>query len=233
MKPTVLVRDLVKSYPISARGTPNSSAQNSSSVQILSGINLELGAQDFNVVVGSSGSGKSTLLNIVGAMDQADSGQVILAGQDICTLTDEQRALYRRRNIGFIFQSYNLIPTLSVEENLLLPIRLAEVGSERDVDHYLNALGLAHRRNHWPEQLSGGEQQRVAIIRALIHKPPVVIADEPTGNLDNANSSMVIELLISMVKDNKACLLLATHDLDICKAADKVYRIEAGQLHHT
>ena len=233
MKPAVVVRDLVKTYPISARQTPNGPPQNSNKVRILSGVNLELGAQGFNVVVGSSGSGKSTLLNIIGAMDQADSGQVILAGQDICGLNDEQRALYRRQHIGFIFQSYNLIPTLSVEENLLLPIRLSEVGSEHDVDHYLNALGLAHRRNHWPDQLSGGEQQRVAIIRALIHKPTLVIADEPTGNLDNANSSMVIELLISMVKDTGACLLLATHDLNICNAADRVFRIEEGQLHRS
>ncbi len=233
MKPAVLVRNLVKTYPLARQLAPEAQAHTDETITILDGVDLELGANDFNVVVGRSGSGKSTLLNIVGAMDRADSGEVLVAGEDIGKLNDEQRALYRRKNIGFIFQSYNLIPTLTVEENLLLPIHLADTGSDADVAHYLNALGLAHRKNHWPDQLSGGEQQRVAIIRALIHQPPLVIADEPTGNLDEQNSAMVIELLVSMVKDHGACLLLATHDLNICASADRVCSIEAGLLHYS
>ncbi|MGR8950782.1 MAG: ABC transporter ATP-binding protein [Gammaproteobacteria bacterium] len=197
---------------------------------ILNDVNLSLSDEELTVVVGRSGSGKSTLLNIIGAMDIPDAGSVHIDDQDICQLDDEGRASYRRKQVGFIFQSYNLIPTLTVAENLLLPIHLAGQGNAQDVERYLDALGLADRHHHWPDQLSGGEQQRVAIIRALIHQPQIVIADEPTGNLDEENSAIVIELLMTMVKQANVSLLLATHDLDICRHADRVLRIESGRL---
>ena len=187
-KPVVLAEHLSKTYGKN-RAHGDGAATTPSVIQdVLRDIDLELLANEFIVLLGPSGSGKSTLLNIIGAMDTPDKGSVIVDSQDICSLGEEQRAKYRRTEVGFIFQSFNLIPTLTVRENLLMPLYLADANPQIDVDRHLARVGLSDKRDHWPEQLSGGEQQRVAIIRAIIHQPQLVLADEPTGNLDNENA---------------------------------------------
>jgi len=200
-------------------------------VPVLDDISLDIASGEFVVFVGRSGSGKSTLLNLVGAMDTPDRGEVNVDGIALGTLNDEQRSAYRREKIGFIFQAYNLIPTLTVAENLQLPLQLSAQHHGTDLDVYLERLDLSARKDYWPDQLSGGEQQRVAVIRALIHEPRVLIADEPTGNLDDDSANAVIDLLISMIRERETTLLLATHNMALCEHADRVFRIEAGKLH--
>lgn len=224
----VSIQQLSKSYSAVTEYPDQQSA--TGRLTILDSIDLEIAANEFVVFVGRSGSGKSTLLNLIGAMDTPDKGKIQVDEQDITKLNEKQRAVYRRNAVGFIFQAYNLIPTLTVEENLQLPLTLTNNPDLSLATRYLKLLGLSARKNHWPDQLSGGEQQRVAIIRALIHHPKLILADEPTGNLDDANAKSVISLLTSMVKEHGLTLLLATHDLSICDVADRVFRIEAGTL---
>jgi len=182
-------------------------------------------------VVGQSGSGKSTLLHMLGGLDTPTSGQVIVDGNDLSVMSDEELTIFRRRNVGFIFQSYNLVPILSVYENIVLPIELD--GSQIDlhyVDEIITTLGLAEKRNAMPNQLSGGQQQRVAIARALATKPSIVLADEPTGNLDTKTSQDVLGALKTTAQQFKQTIVMITHNEHIAQLADRIVHIEDGKI---
>lgn len=201
--------------------------------QILAKINLEIMPGELVVLLGRSGSGKSTLLNIISGIDQPSSGEVIINGTDITKLNEEQRTLFRRNNIGFVFQLFNLIPTLTVHENILLPLELTgklKKGHRGHVEKLLNTLGLTDRIHSFPDMLSGGEQQRVAILRALIHQPLLLLADEPTGNLDTETSKQVMGLLSALVRKEKKTMILVTHNEEFIRLADRVFVIRDGQI---
>lgn len=185
----------------------------------------------FTAIVGASGSGKSTLLHLLGGVDTPTEGQVIIEGKNIYDLNDEKRSILRRRKIGFIFQNYNLIPVLTVRENIIMPVLLdGNKVNEKEVDELIERLGLTDRKNYLPNQLSGGQQQRVAIGRALVNKPEIIIADEPTGNLDKKNSEETMALLTKAVKDMKQTLILVTHEMDIAAMADRIIHFEDGRI---
>lgn len=201
--------------------------------QILAKINLKIMSGELVVLLGRSGSGKSTLLNIISGIDQPSSGEVIINGTDITKLNEEQRTLFRRNNIGFVFQLFNLIPTLTVHENILLPLELTgklKKGHREHVEKLLNAIGLNGRIHNFPDMLSGGEQQRVAILRALIHQPLLLLADEPTGNLDTETSKQVMGLLSALVRKEKKTMILVTHNEEFIRLADRVFVIRDGQI---
>jgi putative ABC transport system ATP-binding protein len=183
--------------------------------------------------MGPSGSGKSTLLALLGAVDKPSGGQVILEGQDLATLNDDQRTLIRRRRLGFIFQAFNLLPTLTAAENVALPLELDGVSTSEARRRAMEALGLvelSHRHDHLPGQMSGGEQQRVAVARALVIEPALVLADEPTGNLDSVNSKRVTALLRKLVNGQGQTVVMVTHDLNVAAAADRIIRVRDGQI---
>ena len=184
---------------------------------------------EFVAIIGASGSGKSTLLNLIGGIDSPSDGRVIIDGQDIYKLNDDKLSALRRRKIGFIFQSYNLIPVLTVEENIKMPILLDDNKPDKKyIQELMSLLGLEDRKNHLPNELSGGQQQRVSIARALSNNPSIILADEPTGNLDKKNGSEVITLLSAAVKKYSQTLILITHDIEIANLADRVIQIEDG-----
>lgn len=198
-------------------------------VEALKNINISVKQGEFVAIVGASGSGKSTLLHLLGGIDKPTSGSVIVDGSDIYTLKEKELAVFRRRKVGFIFQSYNLVPVLTAEENMTMPLLL----DNREVDQnyfeeLLAILGLQDRRNHLPSELSGGQQQRVSIGRAMVYKPSIILADEPTGNLDSKNSKDIIELLQYSVKKYHQTLIVITHDLKIATAADRIITIDDG-----
>jgi len=200
---------------------------------VLTDINLEINKGDFIVLLGRSGSGKSTLLNMISGIDTPSAGQVVINGVDLTGLTEHDRTIFRRHNIGFIFQLFNLIPTLTVQENILLPLELTgrlKKGHREHVMKLLAALKLDDRANSFPDKLSGGEQQRVAILRALIHQPELLLADEPTGNLDTESSKTVLGLLKKLVKKEGKTLVLVTHSMEIAQMADRVYLIRDVKL---
>jgi len=200
-------------------------------VEILRGIDLSIPAGQFVAIMGASGSGKSTLLGLLAGLDSATSGSIILDGVDITTLREDDLALVRGRKIGFVFQSYQLIPTLTAEENVLLPYELSggDVASGTlRARELLEAVGLADRMDHYPVQLSGGEQQRVALARAFMAKPPVLMADEPTGNLDSVNGAHVLELLLSLNQREGTTLVLVTHDQTLATRADRIVTLRDG-----
>ncbi len=192
-------------------------------VDILKGIDLEIPKGQFAAIMGPSGSGKSTLLGLLAGLDSPTSGQVILDGEDITNLTEDRLALLRGRKIGFVFQSYQLIPTLTAEENVLLPMELAGAGSggRERARGLLKRVGLEGRFDHYPVQLSGGEQQRVALARAFALHPPILLADEPTGNLDSTNGRVVLDLLLAMNREEGATLVLVTHEQSLAECADR------------
>ena len=200
-------------------------------VEALKNVNISINQGEFVAVVGASGSGKSTLLHLLGGVDSPTSGKVIIDNQDIYTLKEKNLAIFRRRKVGFIFQFYNLIPVLTAEENITLPILL---DNKKVDDKYfkeiINILGLQDRRNHLPSELSGGQQQRVSIGRAIIYKPAIILADEPTGNLDSKNSKEIVELLKFSVKKYHQTLIIITHDLNIAAQADRIISIEDGEI---
>ena len=200
-------------------------------VEALKNINLSINKGEFVAIVGASGSGKSTLLHLLGGLDRPTEGKVIIDGESIYDYKEERLAIFRRRKIGFIFQFFNLIPVLDVEENIALP---ALMDNDKVDKEYLNeiiqVLGLIERRKHLPSELSGGQQQRVSIGRALLNKPSIVFADEPTGNLDSKNSKEVIELLKFTAKKYNQTLVLITHDVNIAALADRVITIEDGNI---
>jgi len=182
-------------------------------------------------VVGASGSGKSTLLHVMGGVDTVTNGKVIVDDRDITTLKDEEMSVFRRRKIGFVFQSYHLIPVLTVEENIQMPILLDHKKPDREyIDHIIEMLGLKDRRKHLPNQLSGGQQQRAAIARALANRPSLILADEPTGALDSTNGNEVMALLQDSVKKLNQTLVLITHNIDLAREADRIVRITDGKL---
>ena len=182
-------------------------------------------------VVGESGSGKSTLLNMIGALDTPTSGKVVISGKEIFSMNDRKLTIFRRRNIGFIFQAFNLIPELTVEQNIIFPVLLDyQKPDKKYLEELLTVLNLKERRNHLPSQLSGGQQQRVAIGRALITRPSLILADEPTGNLDTQNSSEVIALLKEASKKYEQTIIMITHNRSIAQTADRVLQVSDGVL---
>lgn len=200
-------------------------------VHALKDVSFSVDKGEYVAIVGESGSGKSTLLNIIGAIDIPTDGKVIINNKDLFTMTDSELTVFRRRNIGFIFQGFNLIPELTVEQNIIFPVLLDYKKSDREyLDELLNILGLQERRNHLPSELSGGQQQRVAIGRALITKPSLILADEPTGNLDSKNSSEVISLLKESSQKYEQTIIMITHSHSIAQSATRVLRVSDGIL---
>lgn len=201
------------------------------SVEALKGVSFSMCKGEFGAVVGVSGSGKSTLLNCIGGLDKADSGKVFLNGKDIFAMGENERTIFRRQNIGFIFQSFHLIPELNVEQNIIFPLLLDYRKPDRErVEEILEVLGLENRRKHLPGQLSGGQQQRVAIGRALITRPALVLADEPTGNLDSQSSQDVMDLLCKASGYYQQTVLMITHNMNLTLAANRVFRVTDGIL---
>lgn len=200
-------------------------------VEALRHVSFTLKKGEFAAVIGESGSGKSTLLNCIGALDEPTSGRILLDGQDLFAMAEEERTIFRRRNIGFIFQSFYLIPELNVEQNIIFPLLLDyKKPDARQVEEILEVLGLQERRRHLPGQLSGGQQQRVAIGRALIAKPKLILADEPTGNLDRKNSQEVMELLTKASRHYQQTILMITHNPNLITSVDRVMRVSDGVL---
>ncbi|WP_347488737.1 ABC transporter ATP-binding protein [Desulfoscipio sp. XC116] len=198
-------------------------------VEALKEVSFSVSKGEFVSIVGPSGSGKSTLLNLLGALDIPTSGKVFIDGRDIFTMQEEALAVFRRRNIGFVFQAYNLVPELNVEENIILPLLLDHKKPDQQyIDELLFTLGLTERRHHLPSQLSGGQQQRVAIGRALATKPAIILADEPTGNLDSKNSRDVINLMKFSVDRYKQTLIMITHNENYASFADRVFQVKDG-----
>ncbi|MCR4436008.1 MAG: ABC transporter ATP-binding protein [Clostridiales bacterium] len=198
-------------------------------VDALKNASFSVAKGEFVAVVGPSGSGKSTLLNLLGALDTPTSGKVFLDGKDIFTMKEKDLSVFRRRNIGFIFQAYNLVPELNVEENIILPLLLDYRKPDKSyIDELLDVLGLAERKHHLPNQLSGGQQQRVAIGRALATRPAIILADEPTGNLDTKNSRDVVSLMKLSVERYHQTLIMITHNQSYTSFADRVLSVEDG-----
>ena len=200
-------------------------------VKALKDVSFSVPKGEFVAVVGESGSGKSTLLNMIGALDTPTSGKVFIDGKDIFTMKDSKLTIFRRRNIGFVFQAFNLIPELTVEQNIIFPVLLDYKKPDINyLEELLTVLNLRERRNHLPNQLSGGQQQRVAIGRALMTRPTLILADEPTGNLDTQNSSEVITLLKEASKKYEQTIIMITHNRAIAQTADRVLQISDGVL---
>ena len=214
------VENLTKSY-----------GKGEAKVDAIKNINLSINKGEFVAIVGPSGSGKSTLLHLLGGVDKPTSGKVCINDVDIYNLKEKDLSIFRRRNVGLIYQFYNLIPVLSVKENILLPAELDNRKIDKDyLDDLLKTLGLKERANHLPNELSGGQQQRTSIGRALINRPSIVLVDEPTGNLDSKNSKEVLELLKLSVRKYNQTLIMITHDPSIALQADRVITIEDGTI---
>ena len=217
---------------IEVRGLTKTIATPTHTVEILKGIDLEIPRGQFAAIMGPSGSGKSTLLGLLAGLDTPTSGQIVLDGEDITHLEEDQLALLRGRKIGFVFQSYHLIPTLTAQENVMLPVELSGNsldGTER-ARELLDSVGLLDRSDHYPVQLSGGEQQRVALARAFVGRPPILLADEPTGNLDTANGRVVLDLLVTLNRRERTTLVLVTHDQQISEQADRRITLRDGRI---
>lgn len=200
-------------------------------VKALENINLNIEQGEFVAIVGPSGSGKSTLLHLLGGVDKPSSGEVMIKGESIYKLKEKELSILRRRKLGFVFQFFNLIPVLTAEENIEMPVLLDNGKMDKNyMNELLKLLGLEERRKHHPSELSGGQQQRVSIGRALANKPSIILADEPTGNLDSKNSKEVLELLKYCAKKYNQTLILITHDINIAKSADRVITIQDGKI---
>ncbi len=205
--------------------------QGENSVQALRDVSFTMRKGEFAAVIGESGSGKTTLLNLIGGLDEPSSGRILLNGQELGSMKEEERTVFRRRNIGFVFQSFQLIPELTVEQNIAFPLLLDyQKPDGKELLELLHILKLAPRRNHLPSQLSGGQQQRAAIGRALIHHPMLILADEPTGNLDSENSREVMELLTQAAHHYRQTILMITHNQGLTAYADRVLQVSDGIL---
>lgn len=200
-------------------------------VMALNDVSFDIRRGEFTAVTGESGSGKTTLLNVLGTLDTPTSGAVIFGEKDLTKMSDNELSSYRRKNIGFIFQNYNLIPVLTVEENILLPLNLDNTRpDQKHLEELLELTGLEKKRHSFPHELSGGQQQRVSFARALIHKPQLILADEPTGNLDSKNSREIISILKNSIKTYNQTLVLITHDGSIAAQADRIFSMKDGCL---
>lgn len=200
-------------------------------VKALNNVSFSMNKGEFAAVVGASGSGKSTLLNCIGGLDTPTSGTIYINNKDLMSMKEQQRTIFRRRNIGFVFQSFQLIPELNVEQNIIFPLLLDyQKPDKKAVEEILEILNLSDRKNHLPSQLSGGQQQRVAIGRALITKPALILADEPTGNLDSASSRDVMDLLISASRQYSQTILMITHNINLTSSVDRVLNVTDGVL---
>jgi len=200
---------------------------------VLNHVNFQAFQGELIILLGRSGSGKSTLLNVISGIDLPSSGEVIISAQNLTTFSEQQRTIFRRKHIGFVFQFFNLISTLTVEENLLLPLELNDKNGKAAQDLTLNMLqdvGLRDRAKSYPDRLSGGEQQRVAIARALIHDPSIILADEPTGNLDYETGKQIIDILDRLVRQKKKTMIMATHSQEVIGMADRIFSIREGKL---
>jgi len=203
----------------------------STEVRALDDVSFKVNKGEFVAIVGASGSGKSTLLHILGGVDRPTSGKVFINGEDIFNLNDEKLAIFRRRQVGLIYQFYNLIPILNAEENITLPLSLDNRKVDKEeLDNLIKLLGLERRKKHLPNELSGGQQQRVSIGRALITHPTIVLADEPTGNLDSKSSDEIVALLKKSNKDYNQTIIMITHNMEIAKVADRIIKIEDGHI---
>lgn len=200
-------------------------------VRALNNVNIDINEGEFVAIIGTSGSGKSTLLNMLGGLDKPTNGEVVISNRNLNNMKDEELTIFRRRNIGFIFQNYNLVPILNVYENIVLPIELDGVKIDNHyIDSIIDTLGLRKKLNNMPNNLSGGQQQRVAIARALATKPAIILADEPTGNLDSKTSLDVIGLLKVTSKKFNQTMVMITHNEEIAQMADRIIRIEDGKV---
>jgi predicted ABC transporter, ATPase component len=200
-------------------------------VKALDDVSLEVSKGEFVAIVGQSGSGKSTLLHMLGAMDYPDSGTLTVDGEDIFSMNDDALAQYRRRKAGFVFQFFNLLPVMTAKENILIPLSLdGQKADEAYLNEIAETMGIADRLSHYPHQLSGGQQQRVAIARAMISKPAVILADEPTGNLDSASGNEILSLLKTTIKKYDQTLILITHDMNVAEKADRIITIKDGKI---
>ncbi len=222
MKPVIQLRDVWKTYWLGENR-----------LDVLKGITLEIGKGEFVAIYGPSGSGKSTLMNQVGALDMPSKGTILLDGHDISTLAESELAQLRGRKIGFVFQQFNLIPTLTALENVILPTifqNMPEGKREQRARHLLTMVGLAERLHHKPMELSGGQQQRVAIARALVNDPEIILADEPTGNLDSASGKQVMEMLDTLHRKEGKTIILVTHDTHLVKTAERIIMLRDGEI---
>ena len=200
-------------------------------VKALDDVSLEVSKGEFVAIVGRSGSGKSTLLHMLGAMDYPDSGTLTVDGEDVFSMNDDALAQYRRRKAGFVFQFFNLLPVMTAKENILIPLSLdGQKADEAYLNEIAETMGIADRLSHYPHQLSGGQQQRVAIARAMISKPAVILADEPTGNLDSASGNEILSLLKTTIKKYDQTLILITHDMNVAEKADRIITIKDGKI---
>ena len=200
-------------------------------VKALDDVSLEVSKGEFVAIVGQSGSGKSTLLHMLGAMDYPDSGTLTVDGEDVFSMNDDAQAQSRRRKAGFVFQFFNLLPVMTAKENILIPLSLdGQKADEAYLNEIAETMGIADRLSHYPHQLSGGQQQRVAIARAMISKPAVILADEPTGNLDSASGNEILSLLKTTIKKYDQTLILITHDMSVAEKADRIITIKDGKI---
>jgi len=222
MTPIIHLKNLTKSY-----------TEGKEKRTILDNVSMTFYQGDFILLLGHSGSGKSTLLNLISGIDDPDAGEIEVNGQTINRLSERQRTLFRREHIGFIFQFFNLIPTLTVLENITLALQLngkLTTTKQQEVSQLIDRVGLTARQHTFPDKLSGGEQQRVAILRAIAHNPTVLLADEPTGNLDETTGQTILSLLLELTRQANKTLIMATHNPDIIPLADKIYHVKQGQL---
>ncbi len=219
-------------YAIEVRHVSKVIENRASRVEILKDLSFTVPAGQFVAIMGASGSGKSTLLGLLAGLDTLTAGEIILDGIDISRMREDDLARLRGRKLGFVFQSYQLVPTLTAEENVLLPAELSGSvkGARERARHLLNRVGLGSRTHHYPVQLSGGEQQRVALARAFVTQPPILMADEPTGNLDSANGKHILELLLRLNQEEKTTLVLVTHDTQLADYADRVIHLADGRI---
>ena len=216
----VSVENLAKTYTVYDNET-----------RALDGISFEVEKGQFVAIIGTSGSGKSTLLHLLGGVDTPTSGRVIIDGADIYTLSQKELAAFRRRRVALIYQFYNLLPMLNVRSNILLPLELdGQKPDERELARILSLLGIADKEFHYPNQLSGGQQQRVAIARACITKPAILLADEPTGNLDSKNSAEIMDLLTAANRELGQTIIMVTHDMAVARRADRIIEVEDGKI---
>ncbi len=223
--PMIQLSGVTKTYEEAGRRRP-----------VFEGLNMRIARGETAVVLGRSGSGKSTLLNLISGIDLPDTGEVMVDGVNLTRLGERERTLFRRRCVGFVFQFFNLIPTLTVEENLLLPLELNNTltdAERRRALALLQEVGLGERRNTYPDRLSGGEQQRIAIARALVHRPALLLADEPTGNLDAETGALALELLSRLIREADMTMVVVTHSAEVIAIADRVLTVRDGRLWET